>query len=105
MPCLNNYGNDSDHADLRELANLRATLCAVFRVLEEHGQLEKLLKKLDYKEAGLKRKQITSWYAEHKALDDRRRAQAVAAAADLALIASARSKLTEEELKALTKSR
>ncbi len=105
MPCLNNYRDDIDQADHIELVNLRATLCAVFRVLEDKGQLDKLLTKLDYKEAGVKRKQITSWWAEHKAFDDRRRAREVAEEADRALIASARSKLTNEELKALTKSR
>lgn len=105
MPCLNNYRDSTDHADHVELMNLRATLCAVFHVMEDVGQLDKLLDKLDYKEAGVKRKQITSWWAEHKAADERRRAREVDDERRRVLAANARSKLTNEELKALTKSR
>ena len=87
-----------------ELADFEAALCGVFTAAEEGavvGGLEGLLDVVDWKEAGIQRRVVKTWWRKHKAEDEARRLREAAEQRKATLKAAALSKLTAEERAAL----
>lgn len=106
MPCIVTEDEKAYHR--REAARRRkdehipaAALCGILHALESDGKLEEILRTIDYKEAGVARRDLEAWYLNHKREDAKRRAREKAEANRKALVKSARAKLTPEERKAL----
>ena len=107
MPCSDGGYNDEvrvSRDEVREHDMLEAAMCGILTVLEASasGQsLDYLLGYVDWKEAGIKRKTLETWWKKHKKQDEERRAREAAARDKEQLKASAISKLTAEERAAL----
>lgn len=87
-----------------DLADFEAALCGVFTAAEEGavvGGLEGLLDVVDWKEAGVQRRVVKTWWRKHKAEDEARRAREAEEMRTAVLKAAALSKLTAEERAAL----
>lgn len=105
MPCRDDYPDP----DPRELVNtmVNAALCAVLTQLEQQHSsndqngLEYVLNNINYKEAGIKRKDLERWWNEHKRQDQARREREAYEAEQQRLKTSGLSKLTTEERRAL----
>ncbi len=107
MPCSDGGYNDEvrvSRDDVREHDMLEAAMCGILTVLEAgaSGQsLDYLLGYVDWKEAGIKRKTLETWWRKHKKQDEERRAREAAALNKEQLKARAMEKLTVEERAAL----
>jgi len=112
MPCRNDYDpsmnsnifKDCNHSAFNaELEVVAPALCAVFRKLEaEHGLLmEGFLNQIDWRGAGVTKKEVLSWWNTHKEQDERRREREAQEAAAKKLKKAALAKLTPEERKLL----
>lgn len=107
MPCSDGGYNDEvrvSRDDVREHDMLEAAMCGILTVLESSasGQsLDYLLSYVDWKEAGIKRKTLETWWRKHKKQDEERRAREAAALNKEQLKARAMEKLTVEERAAL----
>ena len=107
MPCSDGGYNDEvrvSRDEVREHDMLEAAMCGILTVLEASasGQsLDYLLGYVDWKEAGIKRKTLETWWKKHEKQDEERRAREAAARDKEQLKASAISKLTAEERAAL----
>jgi hypothetical protein len=100
MPCSdgsNVYGG----VQYRDNPKVAAALCGILTILNNAGTLDKTLRLVDYKEAGISRQYIETWWENHQAEDTRRRAQEVREKKRKILIAQAKGKLSTEERKAL----
>lgn len=69
MPCQSDYPPGYSMQDERPAK----ILCAVLTVLESRGKLEKVLARVDWKEAGVSEKHARAWWGAHKAADKARR--------------------------------
>lgn len=111
MPCGDEWPEPNYEAqNLREQVRfLEASLCSVLSVLEGKKGLvrntEELLSKVDYKEAGISRKELERWWAQHKEADRRRREREARQLAEKQRVQGLRSaamaKSTEEKRRAL----
>ena len=101
MPCTD---GGPTMVELEKLQKVEAMLCAVLNVLENEYHLP-ILKdvsdKIDYKEAGISKKELTRWYEDHKEQDRERRKRQVESQKQQDLFEQAKSKLTQEELQVL----
>lgn len=91
-----------------ELADFEAALCGVFTAIERwgndttlEGRLKQMLDKVDWDDAGVRRKTVETWWKKHKKEDEERRAREAAARRKEELKAAAISKLSMEERAAL----
>ena len=103
MPCRDDYNDDSriSHTELNRLGSVEAAFCGIVSVLEQTDALEKVLKQVDWAEAGVTKKQFRTLWAEHKAKDEARREREAAERARLQKIEQAKAKLSGEERKLL----
>lgn len=107
MPCSDGGYSDEvrvSRDDVREHTMLESAMCGILTALENNsvaGKLDFFLDTVDWKEAGIKRKTLETWWRKHKKQDDERRAREAAALNKEQLKASAISKLTAEERAAL----
>ena len=102
MPCRDNW--DAPTKETRHgmtISHFEATLCGVFTLFEKEGEIDWWLERVNWKEAGVKRKTVEIWWKKHKEEDAARRAYEEAAKRKEELKAHAMSKLTEAELIAL----
>ncbi len=86
------------------IADFEAALCGVFTAVETGavaGGLDSLLDAVDWKEAGVQRREVKTWWRGHKAEDERRRQREAAEKRKAELKTSALNKLTAEERTAL----
>lgn len=86
------------------IADFEAALCGVFTAVEAGavaGGLDALLDAVDWKEAGVQRREVKTWWRSHKAEDERRRQREAAEKRKAELKATALSKLTVDERAAL----
>ena len=103
MPCRDdswdNTGNAVrlTHEQWLKIRIAEAALCAISRVLEDAGHLGKTLDMIDWKEAGITKRQFRIWWAEHKQADEDRRAAATDAQVLEDKKTAANNKLTAEE--------
>jgi hypothetical protein len=83
MPCRNDYPEDNvvvrSEERLHNGVNA-ARLCGILTTLEAEGKLNSILKRVDWKEAGTSLQDLESWWAEHKAIDAKRRKKEAAEA-------------------------
>lgn len=105
MPCRSD-GWDTPETPKRnglDIDQFEASLCAVFTVLEAMNdtELNQLLDKVDWKEAGVKRGHVEAWWTRHKREDENRRKREAAEKRKAELRKVALGKLTPEELDVL----
>ena len=103
MPCRDEWAEEQDRkAAFRELALVRASLCAVLTFIEgDDTAFAAMLKDIDWKEAGVSKKEFLSWWETHKHEDIQRRKREAAEKREKELRANALAKLTLEERKLL----
>lgn len=107
MPCSDGGWDDEvrvSRDEVREHNMLEAAMCGILTVLENNGggsNLEGILQAVDWKEAGVKRKQLETWWRKHKKQDEERRAREAAHLRKEELKTAAISKLSMEERAAL----
>jgi hypothetical protein len=105
MPCLDGGWSDEvrvNRDDVAEHKMLEASMCGILTVLEkQHGDIDELLAQVDWKEAGVKRKTVETWWKAHKKKDEERRVREEATRRKEELKASALAKLTPEEKMAI----
>lgn len=107
MPCRDPMDWDDVDRSTRHgmsLSDFEAVLCGVFTAAESGavtGGLDGLLDVIDWKEAGVQRRMVKTWWRGHKAEDERRRVREAEERRKADLKASALSKLTAEERAAL----
>jgi hypothetical protein len=78
-----------------------AFLCGLLTVLENEDVVDLWLREIDWKEAGITKKEALEWWKEHKAEDELRRKREAKERKENELRISAMSKLTPEERQAL----
>lgn len=104
MPCYSGGGCRSDYVT-PFMDKADAIMCALLTTLEKDGTLSSALSACDWNEAGVDRKFVEKWWAQHKRDDRRRRKHEEASRKERehrsALRASAKAKLTPEERRAL----
>ncbi len=86
--------------------DFEAVLCGLFTAMEKHpvsgeNMLDLWLSNVDWKEAGVQRREVKTWWRKHKAEDERRRRLEAEERRKAELKASALNKLTAEERAAL----
>ena len=103
MPCRDYYDDHPEAPYKEELSVVAPALCAVFRALaKEKGLLmEGLLNQIDWKEAGVSKKQVLDWWKNHEEQDRLNLERKEREAAAKKLKKDALAKLTPEERKAL----
>lgn len=104
MPCRDGGYEDEvrvSRESVTEHRMLEASMCGLLTQLEKEGCLALWLERVDWAEAGVKRKTLEMWWKKHKKEDEARRAREAAAKRKEQLKASAISKLTAEERAAL----
>lgn len=102
MPCYDNGYEESTYSMQRnEINKLRAIVCGVFSKIEEEGDLDIFLNKLDYLEMGVTKEVIMEWWSQHKREDEKRRAKERQQRERAEKRKAVLSKLTEEEKKLL----
>ncbi len=111
MPCSDGGWTDEVRVtrdDVREHNMLEAAMCGLLTAIEKwgndttpEGRVKQMLDKVDWTEAGVKRKTFELWWRKHKKQDEERRAREAAARRKEELKAVALSKLTAEERAAL----
>lgn len=83
------------------IEDFEATLCGLFTLFEKEGEIDWWTSRVDWKEAGVKRKTVETWWKKHKEEDAARRAREAAERRKEELKAHALSKLSAEERAAL----
>lgn len=103
MPCRDWSVEESHTEKLKKERNmLRASMCAVLTALEgDDATFAAVLKKIDWKEAGVTKRELLMWWEEHKESDKIRREREAKIKREREIRASALSKLTDEEKKIL----
>ncbi len=101
MPCRDDgYPTAYDHV-MGKLKLAEASFCAVMRILEDDGQLDSLLARVDYRSAGVKKSELLTYWEDHKEADEARRVKEAASREAASVRAAALRKLTAAEKKAL----
>jgi len=88
----------------KEMSMLRASLCAVLTKMETNMPKKTFgqwMDAIDWKEAGVTKRELMTWWEEHKAADSRRRVREAKEAAEKKIRDEALAKLTPEEKKIL----
>lgn len=103
MPCRDEWAEEQDRkAAFRELAMVRASLCAVLTFIEgDKSAFDAMLKDIDWKEAGVSKREFLAWWEDHKVEDAMRRKQEAAERRAKEIRKAALAKLTPEEKKIL----
>jgi hypothetical protein len=90
MPCLSHgYDDESSSSNARvsrledDVERLEAALCAALTFIERHPGLTKFYSETDWKEAGITKEKVASWWVAHKKKDQARRAREVKARQEL----------------------
>lgn len=85
-----------------EKAMLSASLCAILTLLEKDpAGFVLMLKKIDWKEAGVSKREFMRWWEDHKEKDAARQVREAKEKAEKKIRDEALSKLTDEEKKIL----
>ena len=80
----------------------KAGLCAVLTVLEsDDAAFADMLKKINWKEAGITKREMLLWWESHKEQDARRRERMAEQLREIKIRKDALAKLTPEEKKVL----
>jgi len=106
MPCSDggpSWGSEKETRNGLTIDQLEAALCGIFTALEKVDPVgfDKWLLAVDWKEAGVKRGQVESWFKRHKKEDEARHKREAAAKRKDELKKVAIGKLTAEELEVL----
>lgn len=111
MPCRDDWGDTRIVKETRHgmtIADFEAAMCGLLTAIEKwgndttpEGRVKMMLDKVDWTEAGVKRKTVEIWWKKHKEEDAARRAYEEAKKRKEELKAHALSKLTEAERIAL----
>jgi hypothetical protein len=111
MPCTDGTSSE-ERIQERELEvqrhyeskinTISAMLCGVLTWAEKKKLLSRILNEIDWKEAGITEDRFSRWWAKHKAIDGRRVESDRRIEKHRRLVASARKKLTTDELRAIT---
>lgn len=111
MPCCDPMDWDGVDRSSRHgmtMDHFEAALCGIFTAVErwgndttQEGRLKQMLDKVDWEEAGVKRKTVEIWWKKHKKEDEERRAREEAERQKEMLRQTALSKLTFAERIAL----
>ena len=103
MPCRDYLAEDQWRLEKdKEAAMVRASLCAVLTVLEDDdAAFAAVLKKIDWKEAGVTKREFLSWWEDHKIEDEQRRLREIKESREKKIRKDALAKLTAEEKKLL----
>ena len=104
MPCTNGWDTpETPKRNGLDIDQFEASLCAVFTVLEamDDTALNQMLDKVDWKECGVPRKRVETWWKKHQAEDEKRRKREAAEKRKAELKKIAIGKLTPEELDVL----
>lgn len=103
MPCRDEMVEDMWRREAAEKAAMvEASLCAVITLLEKDpAGFALMLKQIDWKEAGVKKRQFLSWWEDHKEEDAKRRERMAAQLREIKIRKDALAKLTPEEKKIL----
>ena len=107
MPCRSYYDENpgayyKDTIDglHKQVSFAESALCAALRHIESTYDADPV-QYVDCKSAGIKPKELKEWYANHKTLDEKHRAEEAEKKRIAILKASALSKLTDDEKKVL----
>ena len=107
MPCRDYYDDnpgayykDTIEGLRKQVSFAESALCAALRHIESAYHADPV-QYVDCKSAGIKPKELKAWFENHKALDDKHRAEAEEKARVHKLRNEALSKLTAEEKKVL----
>lgn len=96
MPCRSDGWEVSvNRENEKELQLLRAAVCAFMTAYADEYH------KLDWKEAGIKQKELELWWEDHQEKDKARREQEARMKREHEVKKAALARLTDEELKAL----
>lgn len=107
MPCYDPRDSEYEAAQRRETAWLKAALCAIMTQLEKNepssNSLEQFYNDINWKEAGVSRKWLAKWWAEHMRQDAERREHEAKVAEKAQRVKHLKEKLnlTDEEWKIL----
>ena len=103
MPCRDEWAEEQDRrAAFQELALVRASLCAVLTFIEgDDTAFAAMLKDIDWKEAGVSKREFLAWWEEHKIEDALRRKREAEEKREKEIRKTALAKLTPEEKKIL----
>lgn len=84
MPCLST-GYDEEDTSLRDaerdIAKLEAALCSALTFIESNSLMTRYYSTTDWKEVGVNKEKVASWWENHKKKDARRRKDEARAAA------------------------
>lgn len=76
MACRYDYDNKEisiSKDDLDEICVAEAILCGIMKVLDiSSGMRDAILAKVDWKEAGVSRRELNDWWNKHKKEDEKR---------------------------------
>lgn len=107
MPCTDGgVPYEEDLREARESLMTKAALCALLSLLESeisdpftdlNPKLKSPLDLINYKEAGIKRKDLEKWWTEHKAQDAARRSREALEQREELERQAAKRKLTKRE--------
>lgn len=102
MPCRDGMEDLRRSEEYAERALIRASLCAVLTVLEsDDAAFASMLKKIDWKEAGVSKREFLTWWEDHKEEDRVRRERMAEQLREIKIRKEALAKLTPEEKKIL----
>lgn len=105
MPCRDSRDHEYDEAAKAKTQFLEASLCAVLSVLKAQNKDAMIINDINEGASGVGKEDVWQWWLVHQKKDQERlerERKAKAKAKTLKLLkASARSKLSSEELKAL----
>jgi|SanBayMetagenome_1026888.scaffolds.fasta_scaffold63463_2 hypothetical protein len=103
MPCRDDMAEDMWRREAAEKAAMvEASLCAVITLLEKDpAGFALMLKQIDWKEAGVSKREFMRWWEDHKEIDAARRVREAKEKAKKKLRDGALAKLTPEEKKIL----
>jgi len=102
MPCRDGMEDVRRREESERRAIIEASLCAVLTVLDkDDAEFGAFLKKIDWKEAGVTKRQFLSWWEDHKEWDRKRREAVAQQVHEAKVRKDALSKLTEYEKKIL----
>ena len=102
MPCRDGVYEDEVRVSREsEHRMLEASMCGLLTQLEKEGCLALWLERVDWAEAGVKRKTLEMWWKKHKKEDEARRDREAAAKRKDDLRKIAIGKLSPDELEVL----
>lgn len=102
MPCRDGMEDLRRAEEHAERALIRASLCAVLTLLEKDpGGFALMLKQIDWKEAGVSKREFLGWWEDHKEEDAKRRERMAEQLREIKVRKDALAKLTDEEKKVL----